>query len=36
MPAFFDAFDNDRVVAGHVRHPLNTRFKPLRSFRRVA
>jgi hypothetical protein len=22
MPALFDAFDNDRVVAGHAHHPL--------------
>jgi hypothetical protein len=25
MPAFLDAFDNDRVVAGHVRHLFYTR-----------
>jgi len=36
MPALFDALDNDRVIAGHARHPLDTRFKALRSFRRVA
>jgi len=36
MSALFYALDNDRVVAGHVRHLDKSPGPALRSFRRVA
>jgi len=36
MPALFDAFNDDRPIAGHTHHLEITRFSALQSFRRVA
>jgi hypothetical protein len=35
VSAFFNALDNDRIVPGHARHPLNCNYPlAMRSFRR--